>query len=304
MYTWVDPCMKSACAFGLMIKFTQVCGIPRAWQTFADHDIEFHVLDVPATFNLLLGRPWLHQVKVVFSVLHQILKDPHGKGMAIVFGNSKENDSDNNELEVGAALACLFSDLPADPKSLGDNLTISMIGDQPESVESESDSGSSQSESGIPGSDNPDAKVLSRLSFSFSFESVVIEEPNELDFMNKNAIADAEYIFVLLVYCIDQDFQNFNKNEDEGIPLILKILINREDERFAKPLANEIIAFNVGTKKDPCLVQIGSMLSSEEHERLVALLKDFKDVFAWSYEDMPGIDPEIVQHQIPLNPEA
>ena len=45
-------------------------------------------------------------------------------------------------------------------------------------------------------------------------------------------------------------------------------------------------------------------MSSEERERLVALLKDFKDVFAWSYEDMPGIDLEIVQHRIPLDPEA
>ena len=61
---------------------------------------------------------------------------------------------------------------------------------------------------------------------------------------------------------------------------------------------------NVGTEKDPRLVQIGSMLSSEEREHLVALLKDFKDVFAWSYEDLPGIDPEIVQHRIPLDPEA
>ncbi|KAF5934572.1 hypothetical protein HYC85_030743 [Camellia sinensis] len=52
------------------------------------HNIEFHVLDVPATFNLLLGRPWLHQVKAVSSTLHQMLKYPHGKGVAIVFGNS------------------------------------------------------------------------------------------------------------------------------------------------------------------------------------------------------------------------
>ena len=67
---------------------------------------------------------------------------------------------------------------------------------------------------------------------------------------------------------------------------------------------DEITTVNVGTEKDPRLVQIGSALSSEERERLVALLKDFKDVFAWSYEDMPGSDPEIVQHQIPLDPEA
>ena len=84
----------------------------------------------------------------------------------------------------------------------------------------------------------------------------------------------------------------------------MKNLINREEERFAKPCADEIIAINLCTEKDPCLVQIESMLSSEERKYLIALLKDFKDVFAWSYEDMPGIDPEIVQHRIPLDPEA
>ncbi|XP_058185720.1 uncharacterized protein LOC131302943 [Rhododendron vialii] len=36
-------------------------------------DIEFHVLDIPATFNLLLGRPWLHRsdIMAVPSTLHQ-----------------------------------------------------------------------------------------------------------------------------------------------------------------------------------------------------------------------------------------
>ena len=71
-------------------------------------------------------------------------------------------------------------------------------------------------------------------------------------------------------------------------------LIEQEQERFVKPLMDEITTVNVGTEQDPRLVQLGSTLSSEELERLVALLKDFKDVFAWFYEDMPGIDPEIV----------
>ena len=37
---------------------------------------------------------------------------------------------------------------------------------------------------------------------------------------------------------------------------------------------------------------------------MVAVLKQFKDVFAWSYEDMPGIDPKIAEHKIPLIPES
>ncbi|GMP63150.1 hypothetical protein CsSME_00024952 [Camellia sinensis var. sinensis] len=177
--------------------------------------------------------------------------------------------------------------------------------DSTESMESELDSSSSESESGIPGVDNPDSIVLSRSSFSFSFESVVTEELDELKPLNENdTTAVSEYFSVPLVYCIDHDFQNFDENDEEGIPLVLKHLIDREEERFVKPLVDEITPINVGTEKDPRLVQIRSTLSSEEHEHLVALLKDFKDVFAWSYEDMPGIDPEIIQHRIPLDPEA
>lgn len=48
---------------------------------------------MPATFNLLLGRPYLHQVKAVSSILHYMLKYHHGKGVAIVFGNSSIHPS-------------------------------------------------------------------------------------------------------------------------------------------------------------------------------------------------------------------
>ena len=128
---------------------------------------------------------------------------------------------------------------------------------------------------------------------------------DELEVVNENGTtAASEYFSMPLIYCINQDFQNFDKNNEEEIPPVLKHLINQEEERFVKPLVDEIIPINVGTEKDPHLVQIGSTLSSKEHERLVALLKDFKDVFASSYEDMPGIDPKIIQHRIPLDLEA
>lgn len=38
--------------------------------------VEFQVLDIPATFNLLLGRPWLHENRAVPSTLHQKVKLP------------------------------------------------------------------------------------------------------------------------------------------------------------------------------------------------------------------------------------
>ena len=94
--------------------------------------------------------------------------------------------------------------------------------DSTESVESESGSSSTESESGIPGDDNPDAIVLSRSSFSFFFESVVTEESDNLDMLNENGMdVVSEYFFVPLIYCINQDFQNFDENDEEEIPPVL-----------------------------------------------------------------------------------
>ena len=54
----------------------------------------------------------------------------------------------------------------------------------------------------------------------------------------------------------------------------------------------------------PKEIRIGSSLSPDERSRLIDLLRSYLDVFAWSYEDMPGLDPNIVQHQLPILPHA
>ena len=51
-------------------------------------------------------------------------------------------------------------------------------------------------------------------------------------------------------------------------------------------------------------MRIGTTLSADERDSLLRLLRSYLDVFAWSYEDMPGLDPFIVQHHLPLVPHA
>lgn len=45
-------------------------------------------------------------------------------------------------------------------------------------------------------------------------------------------------------------------------------------------------------------------MSPEEREEITKCLVDFKELFAWSYEDMPGLDPSLVEHCLPLVPGA
>ena len=47
-------------------------------------------------------------------------------------------------------------------------------------------------------------------------------------------------------------------------------------------------------------IYIGEHLIEEESEKLKQLLVEYRDCFAWSYEDLKGIDEEIVVHTIPL----
>ena len=45
-------------------------------------------------------------------------------------------------------------------------------------------------------------------------------------------------------------------------------------------------------------------MSTNIQDELVTLLQDYQDIIAWSYQDMPGLSSDIVQHKLPLNPEC
>ncbi|KAL6340756.1 hypothetical protein AAG906_027911 [Vitis piasezkii] len=63
-------------------------------------------------------------------------------------------------------------------------------------------------------------------------------------------------------------------------------------------------SFDHDSEDQPRELKIGSPLSIDERDRLIHLLRSYLDVFAWSYEDMPGLDPSIVQHHLPTLPHA
>ena len=54
---------------------------------------------------------------------------------------------------------------------------------------------------------------------------------------------------------------------------------------------------NLVNDESPLLIKIGSTLNEKERTYLQELT-EFQEVFAWSYEDMPRIDPEIARHHI------
>ena len=68
-------------------------------------------------------------------------------------------------------------------------------------------------------------------------------------------------------------------------------------------LEEELKEIDLGTEpgsRKP--VFISSQLVAQEREQLVTLLQKYRDVFAWTYDEMSGLDPGLVVHSLNVDP--
>ena len=138
-------------------------------------------------------------------------------------------------------------------------------------------------------------------SISIPVQSICNSIPIEPDLVNtigsvestKNSlpyimISDSTYLLALNVFVSEIGKETLNNKE-------LK-------QGHIEPIKKETQPINLGIDDEPEMIQVGNTLTLSEKDALVALLTEFKKVFAWSYEDMPRIDTNIVQHCIPTDP--
>ena len=92
------------------------------------------------------------------------------------------------------------------------------------------------------------------------------------------------------------------EDECDISPKLLRMIDQEEKETVSYQEPLEVV--NLGTLKEPKEVRIGTLASGQDRSDLIALLHEYKDIFAWSYQDMPGLDTEIVTHRLPLKPEC
>ena len=79
------------------------------------------------------------------------------------------------------------------------------------------------------------------------------------------------------------------------------------DNKFRKPtnvkthsssLQFELI--NLGTEAEPKYMNLGKCCLPREKSKFMSLLRQYKDVFAWTYKDLKTYDTIIIQHVIPI----
>ena len=103
---------------------------------------------------------------------------------------------------------------------------------------------------------------------------------------------------------IDLDHDVEGLEEVSNLPRDILEALNKEHEG-SKPNIEETEVINLAEEgeKDK-LVKIGVNFPKYVKDELIALSKEFKEIFAWSYQDMPGLDTEIVVHRISVKPKC
>ena len=60
---------------------------------------------------------------------------------------------------------------------------------------------------------------------------------------------------------------------------------------------------NLNTVEEPRITYISSLLPSNFKEGILITLQEFKDCFAWNYDEMQGLDRSLVEHRLPIKTE-
>ncbi|KAL0455252.1 UNVERIFIED_CONTAM: Polyprotein P3 [Sesamum latifolium] len=71
-----------------------------------------------------------------------------------------------------------------------------------------------------------------------------------------------------------------------------------ELEEGVKATVDELREVNLGNTENPRPIYTSASLTQEDDGAYITLLHEFKDVFAWSYKEMPGLDPKVAVHHL------
>ena len=80
--------------------------------------------------------------------------------------------------------------------------------------------------------------------------------------------------------------------------------MNIEEKRVVVELIEVLEDISLDERNPERCTRVGADLEGRIKEDLVQFLRKNIDVFAWSHEDMPGIDPNVITHRLNVCPSS
>ena len=105
-----------------------------------------------------------------------------------------------------------------------------------------------------------------------------------------------EWLHGSLMCCVAQENLGKGEENDEEVVTEKVAQIVEEEELEEVVLGSD--------SQEPRPISISASLTKKEKLELTLLLKEFKDIFAWDYSKMLGLNPRLVAHILNVDPEA
>jgi hypothetical protein len=303
--------------------------------------IEVEVFDTPLDYNLLLGRSWVDSMRAVVSTLFRVLRFPH-QGKVVTVDKLSFFNADTrmgnvpfiantppgyenvgvgllkdsslmgtfpippppNTLSSFVASINMISTIPRelpvsvdpwivpDPRDhvrFGDVMPLSPVESTYQAIQSTNPSTSSCEE-------------LSPDPFRFVFPT----DEMIMSILVDNPWDDGHHHSILFLE--KQTLENYQRISTPSTVVVITTVPGSTRDVFAEgnlsnisPMIPIDISVKHGIIKN---VHIGASCSPDEIVTYTSLFKEFRDIFAWSYEEILGIDPSIVVHKIKTYPRA
>ncbi|RDX89960.1 hypothetical protein CR513_28211, partial [Mucuna pruriens] len=90
--------------------------------------------------------------------------------------------------------------------------------------------------------------------------------------------------------------------QDEGKETKEEALLLEQEKPKLQFGTEELEIINLGKGEETKEIHISKLTPPDFKQRLTELLREYEDIFAWSYRDMLGLDTAIVKHKLPLIP--
>ena len=126
--------------------------------------------------------------------------------------------------------------------------------------------------------------ALPSMSFNSSWSRLCLVNLEVYFVKSMHVFSNSRILLYFYINCVDPDDEGNQFNVDFLNELCS--LIEREDERHAQLLKEEVISINSKDQSDPRMTQIGSTLFSKKQSALADLFKRFFNAFTWFYQDV------------------
>jgi hypothetical protein len=301
--------------------------------------VEVEVFDAPLDYNLLLGRSGVDSMRAVVSTLFRVVHFPHqGKVVTVdplVFFNSDtrtgnvsfiaKTPSGYENVGVGllkdSSLMGTFP-IPPPPNILRSSVaSINIIFIVPHELPVSFDPWIVPD----PGDHTRFGDVMSLSPVESAYHAIQSETPSTLsqdelspdpfrvifptDKMIMSVMADTPWVdghHLSILFLEQHTLENYQRISTPSTVVVISTVPGSTHDVFAEGnLSNISPTIPIDISVKPGIIEnvhIGSSCSPEEIVTYTALFKEFRDIFAWSYEEMPGIDPAIVFHEIKTYP--